>query len=215
MRRSGRRGAALGAAGALIALTGCAGTPQAVPTIGSPTPTPTPTASPDDRSTSLARQWQLTGSPLPGDWPDIPLPEGTRVVAAYAIGAEPRRTWTATFASDEGTALDIAEPVVAALRERGYMPIAEYVGAAQTNTGLYSFAADTFAVYVVLGEDDGQPNVVVTVRGTTDPDAGLPAPGATGPLSSTAAATPGPLGSASSESSASPTAGASPGTESQ
>ncbi len=102
------------------------------------------------------------------------------MVTAYAIGAEPRRTWTATFAADEGTALDIAEPVVAALRERGYMPIAEYVGDAATNTGLYSFAADTFAVYVVLGEDDGQPNVVITVRGTTDPNVGLPGASASG-----------------------------------
>ncbi|MGB7982892.1 MAG: hypothetical protein WCF36_19080 [Candidatus Nanopelagicales bacterium] len=202
MRRSSSR-AALVAAGALLALSGCAGTPQVVPTIGSPTPTATPTASADERSAQLARQWQLTGVPLPSDWPDIPLPEGTRVVTAYAIGAEPRRTWTATFAAQEGTALDIAEPVVAALRERGYMPIAEYVGAAQTNTGLYSFAANTFAVYVVLGEDDGQPNVVITVRGTTDPDAGLPAPDESGPLSATAAT---PTGSLS------PATGASQGT---
>ena len=41
------------------------------------------------------------------------------------------------------------------------------MGAAETNTGLYSFSAPTFAVYVVLGEDDGQPNLVLTVRGST------------------------------------------------
>ena len=171
---AGARWLSLSLAGAALTLSGCAGTPQAVPTIGSPQPTPTPTASAQDRSTLLARQWGLTGAALPSDWPDVPLPEGSRVVTAYAIGAEPRRTWTATFAADEGTALDIAEPVVAALRERGYMPIAEYVGDAATNTGLYSFAADTFAVYVVLGEDDGQPNVVMTVRGSPDDTAGAP-----------------------------------------
>jgi hypothetical protein len=77
------------------------------------------------------------------------------------------RTWTATFTTDSGTALDMADPIVAALRAREYVPIAEYVGAAETNTGLYSFAAPTFAVYVVLGEDDGQPNLVLTVRGST------------------------------------------------
>ncbi len=194
MAGSGRRTAALalGLAGVGLAVSGCAGTPQAVPTIGSPVPTPTPSATVDDRSTQLARQWELTGAALPPDWPDVPLPRGTRVVTAYAIGAEPRRTWTATFAADSGTALDIAEPVVAELRERGYVPIAEYVGDAATNTGLYSFAADTFALYVVLGEDDGQPNVVITVRGTTDPNAGLPDAAATGPLDTTSPSPSGP-----------------------
>ena len=39
-----------------------------------------------------------------------------------------------------------------------------------TFTGLYSFAAPLFAVYVVLGEDDGRPNLVITVRGSaSDP----------------------------------------------
>ena len=118
--------------------------------------------------------YNLTGVELPADWPDIPLPKGTEVVTAYAIGDAPQRTWSATFTQDTGTALKMAEPVVTALRERGYTPIAAYSGEAQTNTGLFSFAAPTFAVYVVLGEDDGLPNVTITVRGTTDADAGLP-----------------------------------------
>ena len=126
------------------------------------------------RSAELARRWKLTGNDLPEDWPDVPLPTGTEVITAYAIGAQPRRTWTATFAADTGTALDLARPVVAAMRDRGYVPIAEYVGEASTNTGLFSFAAPTFAVYLVLGEDDGRPNVVLTIRGTTDAMAGLP-----------------------------------------
>jgi len=150
-----------------LVVSGCGGTPLAPPTIGSPSPTPTRTAITFDRSAQLAREWELSGVPLPADWPDVPLPRGAEVVTAYAIGAEPRRTWTATFTAEGGTALDLAEPVVAALRKREYVPIAEYVGAAETNTGLYSFAAPTFAVYVVLGEDDGQPNVVLTVRGST------------------------------------------------
>jgi hypothetical protein len=146
--------------------SGCAGQPEPLPTIGSPSPSAAQVSADDDRATELARRWDLTGVPLPADWPDVPLPRGTEVVTAYSIGAEPRRTWTATFAADRGTALDLAEPVVAAVRARQYVPIAEYVGAAETNTGLYSFAAPTFAVYVVLGEDDGQPNLVITVRGS-------------------------------------------------
>ncbi len=168
-RRSWR---VLAVGAALIALSGCSGQPAAVPTIGSPAPSVSPSASLADRGTELAETWNLTGVRLPGDWPDIPLPEGTEVTTAYAIGAEPRRTWTATFSADRGTALDLAEPVVKALRARGYVPVAEYVGAAETNTGLYSFAAPTFAVYVVLGEDDGHPNLVITVRGSSsDPSA--------------------------------------------
>jgi hypothetical protein len=152
----------------LLVLGGCdTAEPQARPTIGSPSPTPTPSASGRDRAQDLAEKWRLTGAPLPEDWPDVPLPKGTEVVTAYAIGALPRRTWTATFTTDSGTALDMAEPIVAALRAREYVPIAEYVGASETNTGLYSFAAPTFAIYVVLGEDDGQPNLVITVRGST------------------------------------------------
>lgn len=162
------------AAATALLLAGCGGQPTAIPTIGSPSPVATQASTDADRSAELAEEWDLTGVPLPADWPDIPLPRGSEVVTAYAIGAEPRRTWTATFAADRGTALDLAEPVVAALRERDYVPIAEYVGAAATNTGLYSFAAPTFAVYVVLGEDDGRPNVVITVRGSADESAGLP-----------------------------------------
>jgi len=159
---------------------GCGGQPAAIPTIGSPSPTPSLTGLPSDRSAELAEKWDLTGADLPADWPDVPVPEGTEVITAYAVGAEPRRTWTATFAADRGTALDLAEPVVAELRERGYVPISEYTGAASTNTGLFSFAAPTFAVYVVLGEDNGRPNLVMTIRGSTDESAGLP-PGATTP----------------------------------
>lgn len=152
----------------LLALGGCSsGAPQARPTIGSPTPTPTASAAAFDRALELAREWELTGEPLPADWPDVPLPRGAEVVTAYAIGSLPRRTWTATFTTDGGTALDLADPIVAALRERDYVPIAEYVGAAETNTGLYSFAAPAYNIYVVLGEDDGRPNVVLTVRGST------------------------------------------------
>lgn len=152
----------------LLLLGGCtAAEPQARPTIGSPSPTPTQTTAADDRARQLAKQWKLTGAPLPEDWPDVPLPKGAEVVTAYAIGSMPRRTWTATFTTDGGTALDLADPIVAALRKRDYVPIAEYVGAAETNTGLYSFAAPAYNIYVVLGEDDGRPNVVLTVRGST------------------------------------------------
>lgn len=152
----------------LLVLGGCStGEPPPRPTIGSPSPTPTPSATTADRALDLAREWELTGALLPADWPDVPLPRGAEVVTAYAIGSPPRRTWTATFTTVGGTALDMAEPIVAALREREYVPIAEYVGAAETNTGLYSFSAPKFAVYVVLGEDDGQPNLVLTVRGDT------------------------------------------------
>jgi hypothetical protein len=186
----------------LLVLGGCGGgEPLARPTIGSPAPTPTPTAMAFDRSLQLAREWELTGAPLPADWPDVPLPTGAEVVTAYAIGSPPRRTWTATFTTDSGTALDLAAPIVAALRAREYVPIAEYVGAAATNTGLYSFAAPSFAVYVVLGEDDGQPNLVLTVRGSTGaegtgaggPPAGTGSPASvpTPTTSPTASATPG------------------------
>lgn len=176
MDTSRRRIAAVASAvTAVVLLAGCgAGDPVDPPTIGSPSPTtPTVTADPG-RAEALAREYGLYGADLPEDWPDIPLPRDTEVITAYAIGAEPRRTWTATFAADRGTALDLAEPVVAALRERGYQPIAEYVGPATTNTGLYSFSTPSLAVYVVLGEDDGRPNLVITVRGTSDPDATLP-----------------------------------------
>ena len=173
-RWAARAAAVAGLALAPAALAGCAEAPQPVPTIGSPSPSASAPTQGADRAAALAKEWGLSGQPLPGDWPDVPLPRDTEVVTAYAIGAEPRRTWTATFTTDRGTALDLAEPVVAELRDRGYVPIAEYVGAASTNTGLYSFAAPTFAIYVVLGEDDGRPNVVITVRGSTDPSAGLP-----------------------------------------
>jgi hypothetical protein len=116
----------------------------------------------------LAEQWDLTGVRLPQDWPDIPLPTGTEVVTAYAIGAEPRRTWTATFAAEEGTALGLAEPITASMLDLGYVPIAQFVGKAETNTGLFSFAAPSHAVYVVLGEDEGRPNLVITVRGSRE-----------------------------------------------
>ncbi len=177
----------LGAAAVLcLLLAGCGQDPVARPTIGSPAPQPSVTDLVSVTSGLLSEQWQLTGVPLPDDWPDVPLPRGTEVITAYAIGEEPRRTWTATFAGDGGTALDIAEPVVSELRRRGYTPIAEYVGAPATNTGLYSFAAPTFAIYVVLGEDDGRPNVVITIRGSNDPQAGLssgqaPTPAGSGP----------------------------------
>jgi hypothetical protein len=179
--------AALTLCAGLLVLGGCgAAEPLPRPTIGSPTPTPTQAEAAADRAQELAEEWELTGAPLPEDWPDVPLPKGAEVVTAYAIGSPPRRTWTATFTTNSGTALDMAEPIVKALRKREYVPIAEYVGAAETNTGLYSFAAPAFAIYVVLGDDDGQPNLVITVRGSTGSD-GTDAPGG---LPSTPTATP-------------------------
>ena len=188
---------------AVVAALGACGSPEpaALPTIGSPSPSVSEMPVDTGRAVELAREWDLQGAALPADWPDVPLPAGTEVVTAYAIGAEPRRTWTATFAADRGTALDLAEPVVAELRARGYRPIAEYVGAASTNTGLYSFAAPSFAVYVVLGEDDGRPNLVITVRGSTSEavplpsdllpsTAGSPEPGPSAPESSPQAGAP-------------------------
>jgi hypothetical protein len=183
--------AALVLCAGLLVLGGCtAEEPTARPTIGSPSPTPTQATAAFDRARQLAKQWDLTGAPLPEDWPDVPLPKGAEVVTAYAIGSPPRRTWTATFTTDTGTALDMADPIVAALRKREYVPIAEYVGAAETNTGLYSFAAPAFAIYVVLGEDDGQPNVVLTVRGSTESagTTGLGGRGAASPGARTSAA---------------------------
>lgn len=184
-----------------VLLAGCAGAPEALPTIGSPTPTPTPSATPKGRADQLAEDWSLHGAALPTDWPDVPLPKGTEVITAYAIGSAPRRTWTATFAGDDGTAQDLAAPVVAELRQRGYVPIAEYVGTPESNTGLYSFAAPSFAVYVVLGEDAGRPNVVITVRGSTgdegvgatdDPALSRPGQQAGGPSSGVPASSPTP-----------------------
>jgi hypothetical protein len=200
MGRPGMTRTALALCAGVLVLAGCAQEqPQARPTIGSPSPTPTQATAAFDRSAELAEEWDLTGAPLPADWPDVPLPRGAEVVTAYAIGSPPRRTWTATFTSDSGTALDIAEPVVATLRKREYVPIAEYVGAAETNTGLYSFAAPAFAVYVVLGEDDGQPNVVLTVRGSTASDGadelGVRPPTATGAPAIGQSATPTPTAS--------------------
>ena len=179
--RTGARAAASAGLAALVALTSaCAtGSPSELPTVGSPSPSPTVVGVDSGRADQLAREWGLVGAALPDDWPDVPLPRDTEVITAYAIGAEPRRTWTATFAADRGTALDLAEPVVAELRERGYQPIAEYVGTAETNTGLYSFAAAESAVYIVLGEDNGRPNIVITVRGTSNAlmsPTGAPAP---------------------------------------
>jgi hypothetical protein len=203
----------------LLVLGACApAEPQARPTIGSPSPTPSASAAGPDRALELAEKWKLTGAPLPEDWPDVPLPKGAEVITAYAIGALPRRTWTATFTTDRGTALDMAEPIVAALRAREYVPIAEYVGAAETNTGLYSFAAPTFAVYVVLGEDDGQPNLVITVRGSIgsgaaeaqrppNPTAAPTSQGAaTTPPSATGSTTPSPATEGAGGPSASPAA---------
>ncbi|MGB8019797.1 MAG: hypothetical protein WCF04_01050 [Candidatus Nanopelagicales bacterium] len=183
---------ALGAA-VLLGLGGCSGEPAALPTIGSPSPSPTPSPTAADRSSRLATQWQLTGVPLPNDWPDVPLPSDTEVVTAYAIGSDLRRTWTATFAGDTQTALQLAEPLVAGLRAKGFTPVAEYVGPAETNTGLYSFATPTMAVYVVLGEDAGRPNLVVTVRGAAQPgpdQSSAPAPSATKPPSSSSTPAP-------------------------
>jgi hypothetical protein len=193
-------------AGLLVA--GCGGEPEPLATIGSPTPTPTQVALAADRPAQLARRFDLTGVPLPADWPDVPVPAGTEVVTAYGIGAEPRRTWTATFLADRGSALDLAEPVVAVLRERGYVPIAEYVGAASTNTGLYSFAAPSFAVYVVLGEDDGRPNLVLTIRGA----AALPGQDGAGvvPMPSPSPSTSPGASSAASEDAGSPAPSANP-----
>jgi hypothetical protein len=197
MQRWATRAAMLaGAALAAGALAGCGGEPAPVPTIGSPSPSATAPTETADRAAQLAEEWELTGVPLPADWPDVPVPRGSEVVTAYAIGVEPRRTWTATFTADRGTALDLAEPVVAELRARGYVPIAEYVGEATTNTGLYSFAASSFAVYVVLGEDDGRPNVVITVRGSADPSAGLPTGPATQVPGATISPAPGATGAA-------------------
>lgn len=184
MRGSTARGAvALSCAAVLLA--GCAGQPgQPRPTIGSPAASTAPSATVTQGPNDLAAEWDLTGTALPPDWPDVPLPRGATVVSAYAIGAEPRRTWSATFTTPRGTALDMAEPVVKALRDLDFVPIAEYVGAAETNTGLFSFAAPSFAVYVVLGEDDGQPNLVITVRGSADESA-VAADGSTGSASPT------------------------------
>lgn len=173
MRGSPARGTAAALLScAAVLLAGCAGQPGPPrPTIGSPAAATTPSATVTQGPNDLAEQWDLTGTALPPDWPDVPLPRGATVVNAYAIGAEPRRTWSATFTTSRGTALDLAEPVVTALRDLDFVPIAEYVGAAETNTGLFSFAAPSFAVYVVLGEDDGQPNLVITVRGSADESA--------------------------------------------
>jgi hypothetical protein len=203
MGRPGKTRTLLALCAGVLMLGGCAQEqPQARPTIGSPSPTPAQTSAAFDRSAQLAKEWDLTGAPLPTDWPDVPLPKGAQVVTAYAIGSLPRRTWTATFTTDSGTALDMAGPVVAALRKREYVPIAEYVGAAETNTGLYSFAAPAFAVYVVLGEDDGQPNVVLTVRGSTasagaDDLSGRPPTGAGAPSGQSATPTPAASGTES------------------
>lgn len=171
MRGLNRAACALALGAVLLGPSGCGGEPKTLPTIGSPSPTSSASPTPGDRSSQLATQWKLSGVPLPNDWPDVPLPMGTEVLTAYAIGSDLRRTWTATFAGDTGTALQLAEPLVAALRAKGFTPTAQYVGPAETNTGLYSLAKPSLAVYVVLGEDGGRPNLVVTVRGAAQPGA--------------------------------------------
>ena len=65
----------------LAPLSGCAGQPTAIPTIGSPEPVAGVSPSMSSvRSAELARQWKLTGNDLPEDWPDVPLPTGTEVI---------------------------------------------------------------------------------------------------------------------------------------
>lgn len=159
--------------GALLALSasalaGCSGPEAALPVVGAPAPSPTTTVTEaPGRADQLRTQYQLTGIDLPSDWPDVPVPPGTSVSSAYAIDASPRRTWTASFVGSASkgapTAEALASPVIKALEKAGYQPISAFTNPDE-DAGLYGFEGPNYSVYLVLGDLDGQPNIVMTVR---------------------------------------------------
>lgn len=113
----------------------------------------------------LRAKYQLSGMELPADWPAVPAPRGTRVVSAYGIGEEPNRTWSASFVGAASAGANkLAKPVVAALKANGFQPVSEYLDPSDSSSGLYSLRSTQLAVYLVLGELDGHPNIVMTVH---------------------------------------------------
>ncbi|MGV1003445.1 MAG: hypothetical protein ACOYEV_01510 [Candidatus Nanopelagicales bacterium] len=160
--------------GTLLLSTGCASTPLAtpddMPTVGAPqTVTASPTGEPTVAAGSgarIAEKYNLTGMALPADWPSaVPVPAGTRVVSAFAIGESPQRTWSASFLGSSDTGADkLAKPVVKKLRKAGFAPTSEYHDPQDADSGLYGLSNKKLAVYLVLGETDGHPSIVMTVR---------------------------------------------------
>lgn len=155
----------------LLTVGACAGTtPAALPTVGataggtSSTSPPPPTEG--GSSAALAAEYGLTGMALPADWPTgVPLPSGTRVVSAFAIGEDPDRTWSASFVGPADTGADkLAKPIVKALKKDGFEPTSEYHDPDDVDSGLYGLAGRDLAVYLVLGETDGHPSIVMSVR---------------------------------------------------
>lgn len=160
----------------VLALAGCAGPAAELPVVGAPTPTPTTTVTEAvGRADQLRAQYQLGGIDLPSDWPDVPVPPRTSVSSAYAIDASPRRTWTASFVGSASkgapTAQELAGPVLKALEKAEYQPISAFTDPDE-DAGLYGFEGPNYSVYLVLGDLDGQPNIVMTVRQRGAKDAG-------------------------------------------
>lgn len=167
---------ALSVVAACLVLAACSGTAQTPPTIGAPLDSQSATASAaPGRPDQLRAKWDLTGVDLPNDWPDVPVPKGTTVASAYAVDSAPRRTWTASFLSesDKRTASKMAKPVAAALLDAGYQPVSAYTPD-DPNAGLLSFSGPQYSVYLVLGDRDGHPNVVMTVRQRGADESGTP-----------------------------------------
>jgi hypothetical protein len=188
---------------ATVVLAGCASPAYRPPVIGAPTPSAATSATQaPGRSEQLRQTWQLTGVDLPSDWPEVPLPKGSNVASAYAVDSAPRRTWTASFvgkSSSTGkpvTALAMSKPVTKALLKAGYQPVSAYSAPGDANAGLFSFAGKDYSVYLVLGDLDGHPNIVMTVRqrdpGGASASATWPTPSAALPSVSPSSVSPSP-----------------------
>lgn len=163
---SARAGGTLLASGLTLALlAGCGATNVDTPVIGSPSAAPSsgPPTTPG-RPGQLRAQWNLSGIDLPGDWPDIALPKDTQVASAYAVGSPPRRTWTASFIGESGTANELAKPIIKQLTKDGYTPVSAYTATADADAGLFGFSGEQYSVYLMLGEVDGRPNLLMTIR---------------------------------------------------
>lgn len=165
----------------LLLLTGCGSAQTDAPVVGSPSPelSSQPPTTPG-RPGQLRARWNLTGIDLPSDWPDIPLPKGTQVASAYAVDSPPRRTWTASFIGQDGTALELAKPIIKQLAKLGYVPVSAYSATADADAGLFGFTGDHYSVYLMLGEVDGKPNLLITVRQQGTRDSGTSSPSALG-----------------------------------
>lgn len=134
--------------------------------MGASSPSTLPvTPTPSDQPPGLREKYQLSGMELPADWPAVPVPRATRVVSAYGIDVKPNRTWSASFVGATSTSANkLAKPVVKSLKADGFQRVSEYLDPSDSSSGLYSLRSSQLSVYLVLGELDGHPNVVMTVR---------------------------------------------------